>query len=48
MSPVKIAAALAVCVLLFWLAFRITRVMVDLGIAAGHAEVRRREDEEGR
>ena len=47
MNPVKIAAAVAVCVLLFWLGLRITRTMVDLGIRAGHAEARRREEEEG-
>jgi hypothetical protein len=45
-SPLKIAAAVAVGALLFWLGLRITRVMVDLGIRAGHAEARRREEEE--
>ena len=41
MSPLKLAAALAACALLFWLGLRLARRVVDLGIAAGYAEERR-------
>ncbi|GJE61188.1 hypothetical protein [Methylobacterium trifolii] len=42
MNPLKAAIAVAACALLFWLALRVTRRFVDIGIAAGHAEERRR------
>lgn len=42
MDPLKAGVALLVCLLLFWLIYRLTLRMVDLGIAAGHAEERRR------
>ncbi|GJE41665.1 hypothetical protein [Methylobacterium soli] len=45
MQPVKIAAAVALCAILFWLGLRLTRRAVDLGIAAGRDEARRREAE---
>lgn len=48
MNPLKIAAAVAVCALLFWLMFRLTRKMVDLTIATGLAEEERRRKEEER
>lgn len=43
MNPLKVAAAVAVCALLFWLGLRMTRVMIDLGIAAGRAGSHREE-----
>ena len=46
MDPFKAAAATAVCLVLFWLAFRLTRRLVDMAIAAGHVEERRRLAEE--
>ncbi len=46
MDPLKAAAATAVCLALFWLAFRLTRRLVDLVIAGGYAEERRRLAEE--
>ncbi|WP_336491280.1 hypothetical protein [Methylobacterium nigriterrae] len=46
MQPVKVAAALALCALLFWLGLRLTRRLVDLGIERGRAEARRREETE--
>lgn len=42
MSPLKLAAALAACALLFWVGLRLARRVVDLGIAAGYAEESRR------
>jgi len=42
MQPLKVAAAVALCVILFWLGLRLTRRAVDLGIAAGRDEARRR------
>ena len=42
MDPLKAAAATAVCLVLFWLAFRLTRRLVDMAIAGGYAEERRR------
>ena len=45
MQPLKIAAAVALCAILFWLGLRLTRRAVDLGIAAGRDEARRREAE---
>ncbi|WP_375454756.1 hypothetical protein [uncultured Methylobacterium sp.] len=47
MNPLKIAAAVAACALIFRLGLRLTRAAVDRGIAAGRAEERRRADEEG-
>ena len=41
MDPLKAAAATAFCLVLFWLAYRLTRRLVDLAIAEGHAEARR-------
>ena len=46
MDPLKAAAATAVCLALFWLAFRLTRQLVDLVIAGGYAEERLRLAEE--
>ena len=46
MDPLKAAAATAVCLVLFWLAFRLTRRLVDMAIAGGYAEERRRLAEE--
>ena len=46
MDPLKAAAATFVCLALFWLAFRLTRRLVDLAIAGGYAEERRRLAEE--
>lgn len=45
MDPLKAAAATLLCLALFWLAFRLTRRLVDLAIA-GYAEERRRLAEE--
>jgi hypothetical protein len=45
-DPLKAAAATFVCLALFWLAFRLTRRLVDLAIAGGYAEERRRLAEE--
>jgi hypothetical protein len=41
-DPLKAAAATLLCLALFWLAFRLTRRLVDLAIAGGYAEERRR------
>ena len=41
MDPLKAAAATLFCLALFWLAFRLTRRLVDLAIAGGYAEERR-------
>ena len=46
MDPLKAAAATLLCLALFWLAFRLTRRLVDLVIAGGYAEERRRLAEE--
>ncbi|MCJ2126723.1 hypothetical protein [Methylobacterium sp. J-077] len=46
MDPLKASAATAVCLVLFWLAFRLTRRLVDMAIAGGYAEERRRLAEE--
>ncbi|MDP4005850.1 hypothetical protein [Methylobacterium sp. NEAU K] len=46
MDPLKAAAATIVCLALFWLAFRLTRRLVDMAIAGGYAEERRRLAEE--
>ncbi|MEE7502901.1 hypothetical protein MMR14E_05800 [Methylobacterium mesophilicum] len=46
MDPLKAAAATLLCLALFWLAFRLTRRLVDLAIAGGYAEERRRLAEE--
>lgn len=45
-DPLKAAAATAVCLVLFWLAFRLTRRLVDMAIAGGYAEEQRRLAEE--
>jgi hypothetical protein len=45
-DPLKAAAATLLCLALFWLAFRLTRRLVDLAIAGGYAEERRRLAEE--
>lgn len=45
LDPLKAAAATLLCLALFWLAFRLTRRLVDLAIA-GYAEERRRLAEE--
>jgi hypothetical protein len=45
-DPLKAAAAAAFCLVLFVLALRLTRRLMDLAIAAGHAEERRRAAEE--
>lgn len=42
MDPLKAAAATLACLALFWLAFRLTRRLVDLAIAGGYAEERLR------
>ena len=42
----RAAAAAAFCLVLFWLAYRATRRLVDLAIARGHAEEQRRLAEE--
>ncbi|MDP4021736.1 hypothetical protein Q8W71_03785 [Methylobacterium sp. NEAU 140] len=42
MDPLKAAAAVVFCLVLFVLAFRLTRRLMDLAIDAGHAEARRR------
>ena len=41
LDPLKAAAATLFCLALFWLAFRLTRRLVDLAIAGGYAEERR-------
>ena len=46
MNPFRAAATAAFCLILFWLAYRLTRRLVDLAIARGHAEERRRLAEE--
>jgi len=46
LDPLKAAAATLLCLALFWLAFRLTRRLVDLAIAGGYAEERRRLAEE--
>lgn len=46
MDPLKAAAATLLCLALFWLAFRLTRRLVDLAIAGGYAEERQRLAEE--
>ena len=46
MDPLKAAAATLLCLALFWLAFRLTRRLVDMAIAGGYAEERRRLAEE--
>lgn len=46
MDPLKAAAAAAFCLILFVLAYRLTRRLVDVAIAQGHAEERRRLAEE--
>lgn len=45
MDPLKAAAAAAFCLVLFWLAYRLTRRLVDLAIAQGHAQERRLAEE---
>ncbi|GJE51405.1 hypothetical protein GOFOIKOB_4463 [Methylobacterium tardum] len=42
LDPLKAAAATLLCLALFWLAFRLTRRLVDLAIAGGYAEERQR------
>ncbi|MGU3539212.1 hypothetical protein [Methylobacterium sp. A54F] len=42
----KIAAAVVACALIFWLGLRLTRAILDHGIAAGRAEAERRGDSE--
>ena len=46
LDPLKAAAAAAFCLVLFWLAHRLTRRLVDGAIAQGHVEERRRLAEE--
>lgn len=46
LDPLKAAAATLLCLALFWLAFRLTRRLVDLAIAGGYAEERQRLAEE--
>ena len=42
MDPLKAAVATVFCLVLFGLALRLTRRLMDLAVAAGHAEERRR------
>lgn len=46
MDPLKALAATVFCLVLFGLVFRLTRRLMEMAIAAGHAEARRRADEE--
>lgn len=46
MDPLKALAATVFCLVLFGLVFRLTRRLMEMAIAAGHAEVRRRAEEE--
>jgi hypothetical protein len=45
-DPLKATAATFVCLVLFWLAFRLTHRLVDMAIAGGYAEESRRLAEE--
>ncbi len=42
MDPLKAAAATLFCLALFWLVLRLTQRLMEMAIAAGHAEERRR------
>ena len=46
MDPLKAAAATLFCLVLFWVVLRITRRLMEMAIAAGHAAERRRAEEE--
>lgn len=46
MDPLKALAATVFCLVLFGLIFRLTRRLMEMAIAAGHAEARRRAEEE--
>ncbi len=48
MDPLKAAAATLFCLVLFWLVLRLTRRLMEMAIAAGHAEERRRIEAEAR
>ncbi|WP_375465436.1 hypothetical protein [uncultured Methylobacterium sp.] len=45
MNPLKVAAAVAACALLFRLGFQMTRTVIDCGITAGRAETCRRPED---
>jgi hypothetical protein len=45
-DPLKAAAATLFCLVLFWVVLRITRRLMEMAIAAGHAAERRRAEEE--
>lgn len=46
MDPLKAAAALLFCLALFWLVLRLTQRLMEMAIAAGRAEERRRAEAE--
>ena len=46
MDPLKAAAATVFCLILFGLVLRLTRRLMDMAIAAGHAEARQRAEDE--
>lgn len=46
MDPLKAAAATLFCLVLFGLILRLTRRLMEMAIAAGHAEERRRAEDE--
>jgi hypothetical protein len=45
-DPLKAAAATVFCLILFGLVLRLTRRLMDMAIAAGHAEARQRAEDE--
>jgi hypothetical protein len=47
-DPLKAAAATLFCLVLFWVVLRITRRLMEMAIAAGHAAEHRRVEEEAR
>ncbi len=46
MDPLKAFAATLFCLVLFGLVFRLTRRLMEMAIAAGHAEAKRRQEAE--
>ncbi len=46
MDPLKAFAATLFCLALFGLVFRLTRRLMEMAIAAGHAEAKRRQEAE--
>lgn len=47
MDPLKAFAATVFCLVLFGLILRLTRRLMDMAIAAGHADARQRAEDEG-